>query len=77
MWNYWKCKVERNRRSVKRPWNVVVIETDLLVKRCGTWSAAVRKAIKFQHVQNKSLGKAWKVAKIVQNINKQSHAAKA
>ena len=59
MYNYWKCRVSRRPKAVKRRWIVTVIETDAVVIRCGTWERAVRKAIKFQRVQNKMNGMGW------------------
>ncbi len=60
-YNYWMCKVSRRPRAVKRRWIVTVIETDAVVIRCGTWERAVRKAIKFQNVQNRTKGRGWSV----------------
>jgi hypothetical protein len=61
VWNYWKCRVSRRPKAVKRRWIVTVIETDAVVIRCGTWERAVRKAIKFQHVQNRTHGTGWMI----------------
>lgn len=60
-WNYWKCRVSRRAKALKRRWVVTVIETDAVVIRCGTWERAVRKAIKFQFVQNRTTGHGWTI----------------
>ena len=62
VYNYWKCKVSRRPKAVKKRWIVTVIETDAVVIRCGTWERAVRKAIKFLAVQNQTNGKRWMVS---------------
>jgi hypothetical protein len=56
-WNYWKCRVSKrsisNRgRIATKQWIVKAIETDTVIIRCGTWEKAIRRAIKFQQVQN-------------------------
>ena len=66
MHNYWKCRVSRRQKAIKKRWVVTVIETDAIVIRCGTWDRAIRKAIKFQMIQNRSNrsnGQGWTITK--------------
>lgn len=63
VYNYWKCRVSRRRNAKVRPWIVHVIETEAIVIRCGTWQKAVRRAIRFQEVQNRTNGLGYTIQK--------------
>lgn len=69
MYNYWKCRVSRRPKAVKKRWVVTVIETDAVVIRCGTWERAIRKAIKFQYIQSRTAGTRWTATKEARRLN--------
>jgi uncharacterized protein YjlB len=66
MWNYWKCRVYR---YSKHCWAAVVIETDVIVILAGTLDRAIKQAIKFQAVQDRTQGKGWSMTKELIALN--------
>lgn len=57
MYNYWKCRVFKRSNAVVKYWGVATIETDLMVTKCVTWEKAIKKAIRFQEIQNRG----WRI----------------
>jgi hypothetical protein len=69
--NYWKCRVFKISRY---RWAAIVIETDIIVVRCGTWARAVKQAIKFKAVQHRTNGRGWSMSKELEVINAKNWA---